>query len=123
MSRRLGSNALDLELQDAYWELPGGDYVPESSTPSVLLEDSDKLDSSWTATVQSLRNELTEADDVRTRIAQHVEAFNARHGSPPANAAATGATKVNAVTAPHKRNRPTFRPLASSLRRLVSQRP
>ncbi|SNT32197.1 hypothetical protein SAMN05421812_104478 [Asanoa hainanensis] len=74
MTRRAGS-ALDLELQDAYWELPGGDYVPQGSAPSRLLEDSDHLDASWTATVDSLKGEAQVSPEARQRIKKEVEDF------------------------------------------------
>jgi hypothetical protein len=90
----MGSHALDLELQDAYWELSSGDYVPPAPAPDRLLEDSDHLDQSWTATVDSLRNLAADDAEVRRRIKRQVEAFQTRQqqGTAPAGASSADAT-------------------------------
>jgi hypothetical protein len=65
------------DIPDAYWEVPSADYVPlEGQSGQDLLDDRDRLDAAWKATVDTLRREADESDEVRARIAAEVKAFD-----------------------------------------------
>jgi hypothetical protein len=101
MTRQTAADGLTLELQDAYWELPSGNYVPHGSVPPQLLEDSDHLDASWDATVDSMKDDAAEGQDVRSQIRAEIDAYQKRH-KPEASIEvppATGAVASSSVGA------------------------
>jgi hypothetical protein len=82
--------ALELELQDAYWQLPSGNYVPDGSVPRRPIEDSDHLNASWAATVDSMKNEAADPR-VRAQVQREFDEFYQRDAAtvPPANSPST----------------------------------
>lgn len=61
-------------LQDAYWEIPGTEYVA-TAPASGRLNDGGRVASAWNATVDTLRREAHESPMVRARIAAEVKRF------------------------------------------------
>jgi len=77
MTQHAGVHVLDLELQDAYWQLPSGNYVPAGSVPRRPIEESDHLDASWAATVDSMKNQAADPS-VRAQVQQEFDDFYKR---------------------------------------------
>ncbi|MBB2943447.1 aspartokinase-like uncharacterized kinase [Actinoplanes lutulentus] len=120
MARRENTHAL--ELEDAYWQLPSAEYVPHATPPERLLEDSDHLDASWSATVASLREEAAEDKATRLRIAKEVEILKRRSigDLPRSISPAASAHRLELIDRIMKAL--TASPVFSSLRRLSSHR-
>jgi hypothetical protein len=77
MIQHTGTHVLDLELQDAYWQLPSGNYVPGGAVPRHPIEESDHLNASWAATVDSMKNEPVDPR-VRAQVQKEFDAFYKR---------------------------------------------
>jgi hypothetical protein len=90
MNQHTGAHVLDLDLQDAYWQLPSGNYVPHGSVLRHPIEESDHLDDSWAATVDSMKNEAADPG-VRAQVQQEFDAFYRRDSAAAPPAGGSGA--------------------------------